>query len=495
MKYILALDQGTTSSRTLVFDEAMRVVSSAQREFRQIYPQPGWVEHDPFDILSTQTETLREAVSKAGIDPRDIAAIGIANQRETAVVWDGQTGRPVCNAIVWQCRRTADFCRHLREEGMEPEIAARTGLVADAYFTGTKARWILDNIPGARSQADAGRLRLGTVDSWLVWNITEEQNHMTDVTNASRTMLYNIRTMEWDAEMLRMLGIPESMLPQVQRCTACYGHLRHDILGHSIPVCGIAGDQHAALFGQACFAPGDAKNTYGTGCFLLMNTGTQPVLSTNRLLTTVAWDIGSGPTYALEGSVFMGGAAIQWLRDEMGLIKTSAESEELARSVPDTGGMFLVPAFTGLGAPWWDMYARGTMVGMTRGTNRAHVVRAALEAIAFQSADVLSAMESDAGITLKRMKVDGGASANGLLMQFQADLLNVPVVRPACIETTAMGAAYLAGLSSGLFAGPEGIAANWSIGKEYQPSPDAPRVRSLQAGWRKAVERSKNWLE
>ncbi len=495
MKYLLALDQGTTSSRAILFDEGMNAVSSAQREFRQIYPQPGWVEHDPYDILSTQTETMREAVSKAGVDAADIAAIGIANQRETAVVWDGRTGRPVMNAIVWQCRRTADFCRQLAESGQEPEIAARTGLVADAYFTGTKARWVLDHVPGARAWADAGHLRLGTVDSWLIWNITEEQAHLTDVTNASRTMLYNIGNMVWDGEMLRMLGIPESMLPEVKPCNGCFGHLRRDILGRSIPICGVAGDQQAALFGQACFQPGDVKNTYGTGCFLLMNTGNKPVPSKNRLLTTVAWDLGTGPAYALEGSVFMGGAAIQWLRDEMGLIRTSAESEEVARSAADTGGVYLVPAFTGLGAPWWDMYARGTLVGMTRGTGRAQVVRAALEAIAFQSADVLAAMEQDSGIAVKRMKVDGGASANGLLMQFQADLVNTPVVRPACIETTAMGAAYLAGLGAGLFTGTEAIAANWQAGHEYLPGEDGPRVRGLHAGWLRAVERARNWAE
>lgn len=495
MKYIVALDQGTTSSRTLVFDEGMHVIASAQREFRQIYPEPGWVEHDPYDILSTQMETLREVVSKAGIEPGDIEAIGIANQRETTVVWDRHTGRPVYNAIVWQCRRTANFCRQMKDDGLEADISFRTGLVADAYFSGTKVRWILDNVPGAHSQAEAGNLLFGTVDSWLIWNITEEKNHLTDITNASRTMLFNIRRREWDMDMLRQLNIPASMLPAVLPCAAPYGHLRKDILGCGIPLCGVAGDQHAALFGQACFEPGEAKNTYGTGCFLLMNTGKQPVMSKNRLLTTIAWDLIGSPVYALEGSVFMGGAVIQWLRDELGLIKASSESEEVARSVPDAGGMYIVPAFTGLGAPWWDMYARGTMMGMTRGTNRAHIVRAALESIAFQSADVLAAMEADAEIKLARLKVDGGASANGLLMQFQANLLNTPVVRPACIETTAMGAAYFAGLECGIFTSLNNIAENWHKGQEFMPTTESEQVRSLLDGWHRAVDRTKNWVE
>lgn len=495
MRYIAALDQGTTSSRTLLFDEAMNVVASAQREFRQIYPQPGWVEHDPFDILSTQTETLREAVAKAGIDAGDISAIGIANQRETTVVWDRHTGMPVCNAIVWQCRRTADLCRDLKEGGAEEEIAQRTGLVADAYFSGTKAAWILRNVPGAREKAKNGQLLFGTVDSWLIWNITEEQNHLTDSTNASRTMLFNIRDMRWDEKMAEMLGIPTAMLPRVLPCAAEFGHLRRDILGKSIPIRGAAGDQQAALFGQACFAPGDAKNTYGTGCFLLMNTGDTPVASKNRLLTTVAWDLGGKPAYALEGSVFMGGATVQWLRDEMGLIRTSSESEEVARSVPNTGGMYIVPAFTGLGAPWWDMYARGTVVGMSRGTGRAHFVRAALESIAFQSADVIAAMESDAAVRLGRLKVDGGASANAFLMQFQADLLDRPVVRPACIETTAMGAAYFAGIQSGIFSGIGDIARQWRSGCEFMPAGEPEHIRRLTHGWRRAVDRAKGWIE
>jgi glycerol kinase len=495
MKYILALDQGTTSSRTIVFDEGMNAVASAQREFRQIYPQPGWVEHDPFDILSTQAETLREAVAKAGIDARDIVAAGITNQRETAVVWDKRTGRPVCNAIVWQCRRTSDICSQLRADGMEDEIASRTGLLADAYFSGTKVKWMLDNVPGARAEADAGNLLFGTVDTWLLWNLTTEKSHCTDVTNASRTMLFNIYEMKWDYEMLRTLGIPSNMLPGVLPCAATYGHLRKDLLGVEIPVCGMAGDQQSALFGQACFAPGDAKNTYGTGCFLLMNTGIKPVRSKNRLLTTVAWDAGDGPVYALEGSVFTGGAAVQWLRDGLGLIRTASETEELALSVPDSGGVYFVPALSGLGAPWWDMYARGTIAGITRGTTRAHIIRAALEAIAFQSADLLNAMEADAGIRLETLKADGGASANNFMMQFQADLTCRPVVRPACVETTAMGTAYFAGLKAGVFTGLSDIAGRWRVGREFRPSAESEKVRASFKDWHRAVDRAKGWLE
>lgn len=495
MKYIAALDQGTTSSRTILFDEDMRIISSAQREFRQIYPKPGWVEHDPFDILSTQTETLREAVAKAGVNPKDILSIGIANQRETTVIWDRRTGRPVCNAIVWQCRRTADICKELKSSGAEPELSSRTGLVADAYFSGTKATWILRNIPGASDLAKAGHLLFGTIDSWLIWNITKEKNHLTDASNASRTMLFNIHTLDWDDSMLNILGIPRSMLPEIMPCAASYGHLRKDVLGVEIPICGVAGDQQAALFGQACFAPGSAKNTYGTGCFLLMNTGDKPVLSKKRLLTTIAWILDNKPTYALEGSVFMGGATIQWLRDELELIRSAPESEELACSVNDTGGMYLVPAFTGLGAPWWDMYARGAAVGMTRGTGRAHFVRAALESIAFQSADVIAAMENDAAVRLSNLKVDGGASANGFLMQFQADLLSTPVVRPESIETTALGAACFAGLASGVFSKTEDIAVKWRSGSTFMPTRDTDSMREHMLGWHRAVDRAKNWIE
>jgi glycerol kinase len=495
MKYILALDQGTTSSRTIVFDEGMNIVSLAQREFRQIYPKPGWVEHDPFDILSTQTETLREAVAKAGIDVRDIAAAGITNQRETAVVWDKNTGRPICNAIVWQCRRSADICSKLKADGLEDEIGNRTGLLADAYFSGTKIKWMLDNIPGARAQAEAGNLLFGTVDTWLIWNLTADRRHLTDASNASRTLLFNIHDMIWDAEMLRILGVPATMLPQVLPNAAEYGCIRNDILGIEIPIRGVAGDQQSALFGQACFAPGDAKNTYGTGCFLLMNTGNKPVRSKNRLLTTVAWDVGQGPVYALEGSVFTGGATVQWLRDGLELVRTASETEEIALSVPDSGGIYLVPAFSGLGAPWWDMYARGAMVGITRGTSRAQVVRAALEAIAYQSADLLNAMEADAKLPLATLKVDGGASANNFLMQFQADLSGKPVVRPACVETTAMGAAYFAGLKTGVFSDLGDIAGRWQVGQSFQPSADATAMQTLFAGWHRAVERTKNWLD
>jgi len=495
MKYILALDQGTTSSRTIVFDEGMNIVALAQREFRQIYPQPGWVEHDPYDILSTQTETMREAVSKAGIDVKDIVAAGIANQRETAVVWEKKTGRPVFNAIVWQCRRSAEICSKLKADGLEEEIGSRTGLLADAYFSGTKVKWILDNVPGARAQAEAGELLFGNVDAWLIWNLTANHKHLTDVTNASRTMLFNIHEMKWDCAMLKMLGVPESMLPRVLPNAAEFGCIRKDILGVEIPILGVAGDQQSALFGQACFAPGDAKNTYGTGCFLLMNTGSKPVRSKNRLLSTVAWDAGQGPTYALEGSVFTGGATVQWLRDGLGLVRAASETEELALSVPDAGGVYLVPAFSGLGAPWWDMYARGTVVGITRGTTREHFVRAALEAIAYQSADLLNAMEADAGISLSTLKVDGGASANNFLMQFQADLDGKPVVRPACVETTAMGAAYFAGLKAGLFTGLGDIAGRWRVGREFTPSSEAQKAKDSFKGWHRAVERAKNWLE
>ena len=495
MKYIVALDQGTTSSRTIIFDDHMNVVSLAQREFRQIYPQPGWVEHDPFDILSTQLETIREAKAKAKISSKDIAAVSIANQRETVVVWEKNTGRPICNAIVWQCRRSADICSQLRADHFEEEITRRTGLIADAYFSGTKIKWILDNIPKARKEAQSGNLLFGTIDSWLIWNLTEARNHLTDVTNASRTMLYNIHTLQWDEEMQRMLGIPASMFPDVLPCAAGFGLLRKDVLGKEIPICGVAGDQQAALFGQACFHPGEAKNTYGTGCFLLMNTGSDPVRSQNRLLTTIAWNIGDGPVYALEGSVFTAGAAIQWLRDGLGIIRSAAETEDLALSVPDSDGVYLVPAFSGLGAPWWDMYARGTIIGVTRGTRREHIVRAALESIAYQSADMISAMEADSEIRLSTLKADGGAAANNFLMQFQADLLSRPVIRPDHLETTAMGAAHFAGLSSGLYSGLKDISKHRRPDKEFHPSPVSPAVRSSLAGWHKAVERSKNWID
>ena len=495
MKYILALDQGTTSSRTIVFDQDLRPVSSAQREFRQIYPRPGWVEHDPFDIVSTQTQTLREAVSRAGIDAMDIVAIGIANQRETAVLWERATSRPVHNAIVWQCRRTADRCTELKNAGCEADVRARTGLVLDAYFSASKLQWLLDNVPGARASADRGGLAFGTVDSWLLWNLTADHRHCTDAANAARTMLYNIHQNNWDRELLRLFDVPESVLPSLLPNAAPFGMLRGDILGREIPILAMAGDQQAALFGQACFHSGDVKNTYGTGCFLLMNTGAQAVDSANRLLTTVAWDIGNGPVYALEGSVFMAGAVLQWLRDELGLLRSAGESEELALSVTDTGGVYLVPAFTGLGAPWWDMYARGTLVGLTRGSNRAHLVRAALEAIALQSLDVLRAMEADAGKSIDALRVDGGASANRFLMQFQSDILERPVLRPACAETTALGAAALAALAAGLCCDTAELAAKTQIAQRYDPQADPVHIRTLISGWRKAITRAQAWEE
>jgi len=498
MKYIVALDQGTTSSRTIIYDKDMNAVSTAQQEFRQIYPQPGWIEHDPYDILNSQLDTLRAAVEKAHIDPRDIEAIGLANQRETTLVWDRETGKPIYNAIVWQCRRTAPFCEELKKEGADLVIQHRSGLVIDAYFAGTKIKWILDNVPGARAAAQAGKLAFGTVDTWLIWNLTGGKRHVTDVTNASRTMLFNISTCQWDDELLSLMDVPRSMLPEILPNCADFGIMDASVLGAPIPICGVAGDQHSALFGQNCVNDGEAKNTYGTGCFLLMKTGDKPIFSKSKLLTTIAWDLGAhgaGPQYALEGSIFMGGATIQWLRDEMKMISTSAESESVALQVPDSAGVYVVPAFTGLGAPWWDMYARGTIVGMTRGTGRAHIVRAALEAIAYQSYDVLTAMQTDTGITLKNLKVDGGATANNLLMQFQADLLGVPVIRPRSIETTAMGCAYLAGIHTGFFSGTQEISENWKANKIFRPGLTAEAANEKLTGWHRAVERAAAWAE
>lgn len=497
MKYIVALDQGTTSSRTIIYDKDMNVISSAQEEFRQIYPQPGWVEHDPYDILISQLNTLRAAMEKAGVDPRDIEAIGMATQRETTIVWNRATGKPVYNAIVWQCRRTAPFCESLKQEGADLVIQRRSGLIIDAYFSGSKIKWILDNVPGARSDAEAGKLAFGTVDSWLIWNLTKGKSHVTDVTNAGRTMLFNISTLQWDDELLSLMDVPRNMLPEVKPNCADFGMLDSSFLGVEIPICGVAGDQHAALFGQNCVGDGDAKNTYGTGCFLLMKTGNKPVFSKSRLLTTLAWDLGPqcGGTaqYALEGSIFMGGATIQWLRDELCFISSSAESEKVALQVPDSGGVYLVPAFAGLGAPWWDMYARGTIVGLTRGSSRAHIVRAALEAIAYQSYDVLQAMQADTGMVLKSLKVDGGATANNLLMQFQSDLLGVPVIRPRSIETTAMGCAYFAGIHTGFFSCAEEISENWKASRIFRPHMSADEVEQRITGWHSAVERSFGW--
>jgi glycerol kinase len=492
-QYILALDQGTTSSRAIVFDRAGQIVSSAQREYQQIYPKPGWVEHDPLEIWASQNATATEALSRGDLQPSAIAAVGLTNQRETTVVWDRTTGKPVYHAIVWQDRRTADYCAELKQAGLEAEITAKTGLRLDPYFSGTKVRWILENVPGARAAAEAGKLMFGTVDSWLLWQLTGRKVHVTDVTNASRTLLFNLRRGEWDADLLKLFGIPRSMLPEIRSCSEVYGKVEDSLVPAGVPIAGIAGDQHAALFGQACFSPGMAKNTYGTGCFLLMNTGTEVVVSRNNLLTTVAWKIGGKTEYALEGSVFVGGAAVQWLRDEMRLVHDVQELDQLAASVPSANGLYLVPAFTGLGAPHWDPYARGTMVGITRGTNRAHFCRAALEAIAFQSADLITCMEKDSGIALKELRVDGGAVRSEPLLQFQADLLGTTVVRPKNIETTALGAAYLAGLAVGFWTSRDDIIQNWQVDRVFHPGRPEAEMAALRAGWNRAVERAKDW--
>ncbi|MBQ6015249.1 MAG: glycerol kinase GlpK [Bacteroidales bacterium] len=489
-KYILALDQGTSSSRALVFDHDGNVCSVAQMEFTQHFPQPGWVEHDPMEIWASEAAVIAEAISKIGINGKDIAAIGITNQRETTIVWDAETGKPVHNAIVWQDRRTSAFCDELKARGLTDKIREKTGLIIDAYFSGTKIKWILDNVPGARERAEAGKLRFGTVDSWLVWQLTKGEVHITDVTNASRTMLFNINTLEWDKEMLELLGIPASMLPEVKSSSEVYGHTKTTIFAHEVPIAGIAGDQQAALFGQMCTSPGSVKNTYGTGCFLLMNTGTKPILSKNKLLTTVAWKIGDTVNYALEGSIFVGGSVVQWLRDGLGIIRSSSEIEALASSVPDNGGVYFVPALTGMGAPYWDQDARGTICGLTRGATAAHIARAALEGIAFQTMDIVSAMEKDAGVKLAELKVDGGASRNNLLMQFQSDVLGASVVRPKVTETTGMGAAYLAGLAVGFWASPEEIRSQWQADRTFTPS--GKDVAPLKAGWADAISRTIN---
>lgn len=492
-KYILALDQGTTSSRAIVFDRSGGVVASAQREFPQHYPKPGWVEHDPLEIWSSQSATSAEALARADLSGEDIAAVGVTNQRETTVVWDRETGRPVYPAIVWQDRRTADYCAQLKCEGAEPLVNERTGLRLDPYFSATKLRWILDNVSGARARAEAGKLLFGTVDSWLVWQLSGRRAHVTDVTNASRTLLCNLRSGEWDEEMLKLFGIPRAMLPEIRGCSEIYGEVARNLYPVGAPIAGIAGDQHAALFGQACFTPGMAKNTYGTGCFLLMNTGAEPVVSKNNLLTTIAWRLGGKTDYALEGSVFIGGAVIQWLRDELQLVRDARELDRLAASVPDANGLFLVPAFSGLGAPHWDPYARGAAFGITRGTNRAHICRAALEAIAFQSADLIGCMERDSGIGLRELRVDGGASRSEPLLQFQADLLGASVVRPKCVETTALGAAYLAGLAVGYWENRDDIARNWSAERTFVRTRDGAAMSVLRAGWERALERAKGW--
>ena len=488
-KYILSLDQGTSSSRAIVFDAAGKVCSVAQHEFPQIFPRSGWVEHDPHHIWSSQASVIAEAISEININGKNIAAIGITNQRETTIVWDAETGEPVYNAIVWQDRRTSELCDRLRGDGLEDWIRQKTGLIVDAYFSATKIKWILDNVPGARSRADEGRLRFGTVDSWLVWKLTRGEVHVTDVTNASRTMLFNIHSMQWDKELLDLFDIPVSMMPEVKSSSEIYGYTTTTIFAHRVPVAGIAGDQQAALFGQMCVDPGAVKNTYGTGCFLLINTGDKPIFSNNRLLTTIAWKLGSRVTYALEGSIFVAGSVVQWLRDGLKCIGSSAEVEALAASVPDTGGVYFVPALTGLGAPYWNQYARGDISGISRGTTAAHIARAALEGIAFQVYDIVKAMERDSGLPIKELKVDGGASANNLLMQFQSNILRTKVLRPCVTETTALGAAYLAGLAVDFWESVAQIRKQWSVQREFTPELQGDYVPELLKGWHDAVAR------
>ena len=494
-QYIMALDAGTTSNRCILFDQEGRVRGAAQKEFPQIFPKPGWVEHDAREIWATQLGVAVEAMGKIGATAADIAAIGITNQRETTVVWDRATGEPMYNAIVWQCRRTSAYCDELKARGYAEAIRRKTGLVVDAYFSGPKIRWILDNVPGARRRAEAGELLFGTVETWLIWLLTGGRVHVTDYSNASRTMLFNINTLDWDEELLDLMDIPRSMLPTPVPSSQVYGETDPGFFGRSIPIAGAAGDQQAALFGQACFTPGQAKNTYGTGCFLLMNTGDKPVFSSSGLVTTVAWGLGSRVSYALEGSIFVAGAAIQWLRDEMRLIDSAADSEYHAGKVADTAGCYVVPAFTGLGAPYWDQYARGAIVGLTRGVNKNHIIRATLESIAYQVSDVLEAMRADSGIALTSLKVDGGASSNNVLMQLQADILQVTVHRPVCVETTALGAAYLAGLAVGYWSSQEEIARNWAVDRTFLPAiTTQERDKKLQ-GWKRAVTRAFDWEE
>ena len=491
-KYIIALDQGTTSSRCILFDREQNIVEMAQKEFTQHYPNPGWVEHDPMEIYSSQYGVLMEVLAKSGVDVREVAGIGITNQRETTIVWDKTTGRPVYNAIVWQCRRTAPLCEELKaDRDFTAYVKDHTGLLVDAYFSATKIRWILDNVPGAREKAGAGELLFGTVDSWLIWKLTGGAVHVTDYTNASRTMLYNIRDLCWDKRICDRLGIPACMLPEVRNCSEIYGTM--NIQGVEVPIAGIAGDQQAALFGQTCFEPGEAKNTYGTGCFLLMNTGSRLYQSKNGLLSTIAIGLDGRVQYALEGSVFVGGAVVQWLRDELHLITESADTEYFARKVRDNGGVYVVPAFTGLGAPYWDMYARGAIFGLTRGTGRNHIIRAALESIAYQTCDVLHAMEEDTGLPLRELRVDGGASANNFLMQFQADIVDRTIRRPMIRETTALGAAYLAGLATGVWRDLDDIRSQWTLDRLYEPQMPAGQRETLLAGWHKAVGRTRGW--
>ena len=494
-KYVIALDQGTTSSRCILFNHEGEICSVAQREFTQHYPQPGWVEHDPLEIWSTQLGVLVEAAGGIGVDLSDVAAIGITNQRETTIVWDKETGRPIYNAIVWQCRRTADRIEKLKKDGLEDLVRDRTGLIPDAYFSGSKIAWILDHVEGARERAKRGELLFGTVDTWLIWNLTKGQVHVTDYTNASRTMLYDIRKLCWDKELLAYFDIPECMLPEVKPSSCIYGYTSKEVLGHSVPIAGIAGDQQAALFGQCCFQPGDVKNTYGTGCFMLMNTGNHAVQSENGLLTTIAVGYDGRVEYALEGSVFVAGASIQWLRDEMRMLKSAPQSEEYCTAVNDTAGVYMVPAFAGMGAPYWNQYVRGTIVGLTRGTSKEHFIRATVESLAYQVYDVLEAMQKDSGITLHTLKVDGGASANNFLMQFQSDILNTEVIRPQCIETTALGVAYLAGLAVGYWKDREEISQNWRVDKRFYPEMEEDGRKKRIRGWKRAVKCALAWAE
>lgn len=489
-KYILALDQGTSSSRAIVFDHHGQTKAIAQKEFTQIFPKPGWVEHNPMEIWSSQASVIAEAITSIDINGLDIAGIGITNQRETTIVWDAETGEPIYNAIVWQDRRTSDYCDMLKDKGMTDMIRSKTGLIIDAYFSATKIRWILENVPHAREKAEQGKLRFGTVDTWLIWMLTRGEVHVTDVSNASRTMVYNINNLCWDKELLELFDIPESMMPQVKSSSEIYGYSKTTIFAHEVPIAGIAGDQQAALFGQMCTEPGSVKNTYGTGCFLLMNSGEKPITSSNNLLTTIAWKIGDKVNYALEGSIFVAGSVVQWLRDGLGIIRSSAEVEALAASVEDNGGVYFVPALTGLGAPYWDQYAKGSVYGISRGTTAAHIARAALEGIAYQTMDIVNAMQKDAGINLTELKVDGGASRNNLLMQFQADILGTSVIRPKVTETTALGAAYLAGLAVGYWDSVEHIKSQWAVDTVFSPSAPESEVEAHKAGWADAISRT-----
>ncbi|MDU4935490.1 MAG: glycerol kinase GlpK [Peptostreptococcaceae bacterium] len=495
-KYIMALDQGTTSSRAILFDKEGNIIATSQKEFTQIYPKPGWVEHNAMEIWGSQSGVMREVLETNSISPDEIAAIGITNQRETTIVWDKNTGKPIYNAIVWQCRRTSEICDEIEANGYKDMIKDKTGLILDAYFSGTKIKWILDNVEGAREKAENGELLFGTVDTWLIWNLTRGKVHVTDYSNASRTMLYNIKELKWDDEILELLNIPKSMLPEVKPSSCIYGNTDEQMLaGAQIPIAGCAGDQQSALFGQTCFEEGSAKNTYGTGCFMLMNTGEKPVESKNGLLTTIAWGVDGKVEYALEGSIFVGGAVIQWLRDELKILYNAKQSEFYATSVEDTNGVYVVPAFTGLGAPHWNMYARGCVMGLTRGANREHLVRASLESIAYQVKDVLHAMEEDSGLKLAGLKVDGGASANNFLMQFQSDILDTNINRPKVVETTALGAAYLAGLAVGFYSSKDDIKNSWIIDKEFKPNMEEAKRANLYKGWKRAVQRSLDWAK